>query len=81
VADLEGVSRGVLDFLGVDWDPAVLEYAERARARGRINTNSYHQVTESLYTHAQDRWRAYGEHFAPLMDRLGDHVDHFGYDR
>jgi tetratricopeptide (TPR) repeat protein len=81
VADLEGVSRGVLDFLGVDWDPAVLEYAERARARGRINTNSYHQVTESLYTHAQDRWRAYGEHFAPLMDRLGDHVDHFGYER
>jgi tetratricopeptide (TPR) repeat protein len=81
VADLEGVSRGVLDFLGVDWDPAVMAYTEQARARGRINTNSYHQVTESLYTRAQDRWRAYGERFVPLMDRLGDHIDHFGYER
>ena len=81
VSDLEGVSRGVLDFLGVDWDPAVLEYAERARTRGRINTNSYHQVTEALYRRAEGRWLAYREHFEPLMDRLAHHVDYFGYER
>jgi tetratricopeptide (TPR) repeat protein len=81
IGDLEGVSRGVLDFLGVEWDPAVLDYAARAKSRGRINTNSYHQVTETLYTRSRDRWRAYAPHFEPLMDRLGPHIDYFGYER
>jgi len=81
ITDLERVSRDVLGFLGVDWDPAVLDYAQRAKQRGRINTNSYHQVTETLYTRSQDRWRSYGEHFEPLMDRLGPHIDRFGYER
>jgi tetratricopeptide (TPR) repeat protein len=81
IGDLEGVSRGVLDFLGVEWDPAVLDYAARASSRGRINTNSYHQVTEELYTRSRDRWRGYAPHFEPLMDRLGPHIDYFGYER
>lgn len=81
VEDLEGETRRLLGFLGLDWDPQVLEYAERARQRGRINTNSYHQVTEALYRRSLDRWRAYGAYLAPMMETLAPHIEHFGYER
>ncbi len=80
VEDLEGETRRLLGFLGLDWDPQVLEYAERARQRGRINTNSYHQVTEALYRRSLDRWRAYAAYLDPVMENLAPHIEHFGYE-
>lgn len=80
VTDLEKTVGKVLDFLDLPWDPAVLDYAERAKERGRINTNSYHQVTEAIYTRSKDRWRAYREYLEPHMAVLGPHLEYFGYD-
>lgn len=80
VEDLEKTVGGVLDFLDLPWDPAVLDYAERAKERGRVNTNSYHQVTEEIYTRSKDRWRAYREYLEPHMAVLGPHLEYFGYD-
>ena len=80
VEDLEQSVREVLSFLDLPWDPAVLEYAERARQRGRINTNSYHQVTEEIYTRSRDRWRAYGKFLEPHLAVLRPHLEYFGYD-
>jgi len=81
IEDLEGETRRLLAFLGLDWHPQVLEYAERARRRGRINTNSYHQVTEALYRRSLDRWRAYADYLEPVMRSLAPHIEHFGYER
>jgi tetratricopeptide (TPR) repeat protein len=80
VEDLENEGRQLLDFLDVKWDPNVLGYRDSLESRGRINTNSYHQVTEPLYTRSRDRWRAYKKYFEPLMDQLGPHLEYFGYD-
>jgi len=32
--DLAGVAHGLLDFLGVEWDDAVLAHTDHARQRG-----------------------------------------------
>ncbi len=80
VADLEKTTGEVLSFLDLPWDPAVLDYAGRARERGRINTNSYHQVTEEIYTRSRDRWRAYRQHLEPHMAALRPHLEAFGYE-
>lgn len=81
VEDLEAEARQVTDFLGVDWEPSALDYARRAKERGRINTMSYHQVTEGIYTRARYRWRAYADKLAPVLDVLAPHIEFFGYEQ
>ena len=79
VRDMESELRAVLEFLDAPWDPVVLQYADRARTRGRINTTSYHQVTEPLYDRASGRWRLYERHLEPYMAMLAPHIERFGY--
>jgi len=79
VADLEGQARRLLEFLGVEWDPCVLEYNQFARSRERINTPSYEQVTEKIYTRARYRWQRYEEQMRPVMPVLAPFIDYFGY--
>ena len=81
VQDMEAEMRRVLEFLGLPWDPAVLDHAGRAARRGRINTTSYHQVTEPIYTRASGRWCAYREPLAPCMSVLAPHIERFGYEQ
>ncbi len=79
VTDLEGESRRLMAFLGKPWHPGVLDYRKRARERGRIATNSYHQVTEPLYTRAVGRWRRYAKQLGPHLEALRPHMRYFGY--
>lgn len=71
--------RRLLDFLGVGWHDDVRDYASRAVERGQINTPSYHQVAEPIYSHAKYRWQRYADRFAPLMDQLAPCIEYFGY--
>ncbi len=80
VDDMESEVRRVLEFLGVPWEPAVLDYTGRVAERGRINTNSYHQVAEPVYARASGRWRAYRAQLEPHMGLLAPHIERFGYD-
>lgn len=80
VENMEAELRKTLDFLGVPWDPAVLDFQGRAMERGRINTNSYHQVAEPLYSRASGRWQAYRSQLEPHLDLLMPHVESFGYE-
>ncbi|MEM7223131.1 MAG: sulfotransferase [Pseudomonadota bacterium] len=80
VEDFEGQVRGLLDHLGLAWDPAVAGFAEHARARGGGSaTPSYSQVTKPLYDSARYRWRAYARELAPVMAELAPYVNSFGY--
>ncbi|WP_055048636.1 sulfotransferase family protein [Devosia sp. A16] len=58
VTDFETVTRGTLAFLGLDWDPAVLEFAERAGERAN-RTPSYQKVRQGLSLGVQTYWRNY----------------------
>jgi len=79
VDDFEGETRRLLEFLGLEWDDAVLDYAGHARRRGMIHTPSYGQVTEPIYRRARYRWRRYAEQLQPVMGLLEPFIEYFGY--
>ncbi len=79
VDDVEGEARAVVEFLGLDWDPGVLDFAARARTGARIKTPSYHQVVEPVYRRARYRWRRYERHLAPIRGLLEPFIEAFGY--
>jgi len=67
VADLDGQARRVIDFLGLDWDPACLDFHQNKRA---VSTASLWQVRRPLYTSSVGRWRNYRRQLAPLIENL-----------
>jgi len=79
IADIEGKARKTIEFLGLDWDPAVLEYREKAKSRA-INTPSVVQVVEPIYTSSQGKWQNYEAQLGGIMDRLAPWVQHWGYE-
>ncbi len=78
VEDTGTETRRLLAFLGLGWEPAVLEFHETAKKR-RINTPSYHQVTQPIYQAARQRWRNYAQHLQPVLSELQVFVEYFGY--
>lgn len=64
VADLEGQSRRLIDFLGLEWDPACLAFHKTDR---QIMTASHWQVRQPLYASSVGRWRAYRKHLGPMI--------------
>jgi tetratricopeptide (TPR) repeat protein len=68
VADLEGQTRRMLDFCGLDWDDSCLAFHETERP---VRTASGAQVREPLYRRSVGRWHAYEEELGPLMEALG----------
>lgn len=79
VGDLEGEAKKLCRFLNVEWSPAMLQYHRHARAKGLINTPSYHQVVQPLYADSTERWRRYHKHLAPYAERLAPYAERFGY--
>ncbi|MGA2441687.1 MAG: tetratricopeptide repeat protein [Tepidisphaeraceae bacterium] len=68
VADLEGQSRRLIDFLGLPWDPACLEFH---RAPTTVLTPSIWQVRQPIYQKSAGRWRHYERRLGPLLKSLG----------
>jgi tetratricopeptide (TPR) repeat protein len=67
VADIEGQSRRMLDFLGVEFEPGVLEFHATTRL---VKTPSAAQVRQPIYTEALDSWRNYEHRLTPLIESL-----------
>ena len=68
VKDPEGTCRQILDFLGLDWDPACLDFHESKRY---VKTASRDQVQKPIYRSSVGRWRPYEANLGPLKDALG----------
>jgi hypothetical protein len=68
VADIEGQSRLLVAFLGLEWDPRCLRFHESRRI---VNTASFDQVREPVYSRSVGRWRHYAAHLGPLRAALG----------
>ena len=79
VSDFENEMRALLDFLGVGWHDSVREYDKHAMKHSKVNTPSYHQVTQPIYQDAKYRWKRYAKQFEPIMPTLQVYVDYFGY--
>ncbi len=67
VADTEGTARRVIDFLGLDWDPACLDFQNSEK---RARTLSVWQVRQPVYQTSVQRWRRYDKHLGPLKSEL-----------
>jgi len=61
VQDSEPVTRRILEFIGVDWDPACLEFYKSKRI---ARTASYEQVTNKIYTDSLMRHKNYEKHLS-----------------
>lgn len=68
VGDPEPHLRGALAHLGLDWDPAVLEFHKLDRV---VRTPSSEQVRRPLNRDGMEVWRPYAEWLGPLRDKLG----------
>jgi tetratricopeptide (TPR) repeat protein len=67
VANLEGESRRLIEFLGLRWDASCLHFHLTER---QVMTASLWQVRQPLYTSSIGRWRHYERHLPPLLARL-----------
>ena len=67
VADQEGWSRKLVDFLGLPWDERCLAFYEKERL---VRTASFWQVRQPIYASSIGRWRHYAKHLAPLFNAL-----------
>ena len=68
VADQEAVSRELLAFCDLDWDPRVLAFHRTRRA---VQTASADQVRNPITAASVGRWRRYDAYLAPLKKALG----------
>ena len=69
VDDLEGNVRRILDFCGLDFEPACVEFHKTARS---VRTASSEQVRQPIFREGLDQWRHYEPWLLPLKDALGD---------
>jgi tetratricopeptide (TPR) repeat protein len=67
VADQEGTSRRLLDFAGLEWRPACLEFHKTERL---VRTASVAQVRQPIYRRSVARWKHYEAVLRPLLERL-----------
>lgn len=67
VADLEGQSRRLIAFLGLDWEAACVDFHRTERT---VETASGWQVRQPLYTRSVGRWRRYERHLGPMLAAL-----------
>ncbi len=69
VADLEGNVRRILDFCGLGFEPACLEFYKTERS---IRTASSEQVRQPIFKEGLDQWRHFEPWLGPLKAALGD---------
>lgn len=79
IEDLERQARRALEFLGLPWDPVVLQYRDQSKHKV-VNSPTHEAVRQPIYGHAVGRWRSYEKYLAPILSRLQPFVSTFGYE-
>ena len=77
--DFEGQARRLIEFLGLPWDDAVLEF-HTVRQNRYVSTPSFEAATSPVHTKARGKWRNYEAHIGPLLEGLAPYLRAFGYD-
>jgi tetratricopeptide (TPR) repeat protein len=69
VDDLESAVRRILDFCGLPFEPACIEFHKTQRS---VRTASSEQVRQPLNRDGVDQWKNFEPWLGPLKDALGD---------
>ena len=78
VADFEVETRRASDFLGLEWNAAMADFAEHAKRR-TIRTPSSVQVVRGLNSDGIGVWRHYAREMAPALPILAPWIEAYGY--
>ena len=65
IADQQGWTRRILDFLGLEWDERCLHFQDTQRT---VATSSFWQVRQKIYKDSVQRWRNYKRFIGALRD-------------
>lgn len=71
-------TRRLCDFVGLDWQPAMADFAPRTRARERL-TPSAAQLAKGLNAAGLGHWRRYRAELEPVLPVLAPWVEQFSY--
>jgi len=67
VGDSERGIREIVDFCGLEWQPSCLSFYKNKRA---VDTPSYNQVRQPIYSSSINRWKNYEQYLQPLLRSL-----------
>lgn len=79
VRNLEAETRPLIEFLGLEWSDAILNYTETARKRA-ILTPSRNQVVNKPFSSSIGKWRRYEKFLAPVLPILDKWAAEYGYE-
>jgi len=71
VDDFENQVQRILDYCGLDFEPACLSFHKTERA---VRTASSEQVRQPLYRSGLEQWRHFEAHLDPLKETLGQEI-------
>ena len=74
VEDLESQVRRILEFCGLPFERACIDFHQTKR---EVRTASSEQVRQPLFKSGLEQWRAYEPWLDPLKDALGPALDHW----
>lgn len=63
VQNTELVARGMIEHVGLEWDPACLDHTKTQKT---VATASAWQVRQPVYTDSMMKWKKYGDNLKPL---------------
>jgi len=67
VTDLEAAARKLIAFVGLEWEPACLDFHTTQRP---VRTASVTQVRQPVHTRSVQRWKNYTDALGPLFEKL-----------
>ncbi len=79
VSDTERTLQEACRFLDLPWIESMSAHQNTLKDRGRIKTNSYHQVTEPVYLRSLNRWHHYRPQFETYLAKIKPYADYFSY--
>ncbi len=74
VDDLEGSVRRMLDYCGLPFEPACVDFHKTQRS---VRTPSSEQVRQPIFRDGLDQWKAYAPWLEPLKAALGDALQRY----
>jgi hypothetical protein len=76
VADPEREARRMLEYLGLPWDAACLNFHEAGRT---VQTASVTQVRQPIYSSSINRWKHFEKHLGVLLGTIHQGLQPLGH--
>jgi tetratricopeptide (TPR) repeat protein len=74
VANTELNARAMIDYIGLEWEDAVMDRQDSQRS---VRTLSVWQVRQPVYQSSKGKWRQYEKHLGPLIEAIGPYIESY----